>query len=68
MDVRTNEIAYIIGYFRDRKKVPDPFSSYGWASKEFLLEEIKQFYPKEEQEKYGVIGIRMELLNLESVI
>lgn len=34
---------------------------FGGSSKEFLLEEIGQFYPKEEQGKYGVVGIRMEL-------
>lgn len=34
---------------------------FGGNSKEFLLEEISRFYPKEEQEKYGVIGIRIEL-------
>lgn len=35
---------------------------FGGSSKEFLLEEIEQFYPKEEQKTYGVIGIRMEIL------
>ncbi len=34
---------------------------FGGNSKEFLLEEISRFYPKEEQEKYGVVGIRIEL-------
>lgn len=34
---------------------------FGCDSKEFLLEEISQFYSKEEQEKYGVIGIKIEV-------
>lgn len=38
-----------------------PSEYFGWNSKEFLLEEINRFYPKEEQEKYGVVGIRIEL-------
>ncbi len=33
---------------------------FGGDSKEFLLKEICRFYPKEEQEKYGVVGIRIE--------
>lgn len=32
-------------------------------SKEELLKVLEEFYSKEEQEKYGVIGIRIELLN-----
>lgn len=38
-----------------------PSEYFGGNSKEFLLEEISRFYPKEEQEKYGVVGIRIEL-------
>lgn len=38
-----------------------PPEYFGGTSKEFLLTEISQFYPKEEQEKYGVVGIRIEL-------
>lgn len=38
-----------------------PSEYFGGASKEFLLEEISQFYPREEQEKYGVVGIRIQL-------
>ncbi len=35
---------------------------FGGSSREFLLEEVGMFYPKEEQEKHGVVGIRVEVL------
>lgn len=38
-----------------------PPEYFGGDSKEFLLEEISRFYPKEEQEKYGVVGIKIEI-------
>jgi ASC-1-like (ASCH) protein len=38
-----------------------PSEYFGGDSKEFLLEEISRFYPKEEQEKYGVVGIKIEI-------
>jgi len=38
-----------------------PTEYFGRDSKESLLEEINQFYSKEEQEKYGVVGIRIVL-------
>lgn len=38
-----------------------PSDYFGGDSKEFLLDEICKFYPKEEQDKYGVIGIKIEL-------
>ncbi len=38
-----------------------PPECFGGTSKEFLIEEICQFYSEEEQEKYGVIGIKIEL-------
>lgn len=31
-------------------------------TKEELISVLEQFYPKEEQEKYGVLGIRIELM------
>jgi len=31
-------------------------------SKEELLATLEQFYPKEKQQKYGVLGIRIELI------
>lgn len=39
-----------------------PPLSFGGTSKEALLEEIEIFYSKEDQSKYGVIGIKIELL------
>ena len=38
-----------------------PSEYFGGDSKEFLIEEISRFYPKEEQQKYGVVGIWIEL-------
>lgn len=40
------------------------FSSlhFGGASKEELLKEIETFYAKDEQNKYGVVGIKVELM------
>lgn len=40
-----------------------PPENFGGSSKEFLIDEISQFYPKEDQEKYGVVGIKIELLH-----
>ena len=31
-------------------------------TKEELITVLEQFYPKEKQEQYGVLGIRIELL------
>ena len=28
-----------------------------------LIKDLEKFYPKEEQKKYGVIGIKIELIN-----
>lgn len=36
---------------------------FGEGSKEFLLNQIKQFYSDEDEQKYGVVGIRLELLD-----
>lgn len=38
-----------------------PPEYFGGTSREFLIEEISQFYPKEQQSKYGVVGIKIEL-------
>lgn len=38
-----------------------PPEYFGGTSKEFLLEEIGRFYSEEEQRKYGVVGIKIEL-------
>ena len=39
-----------------------PPKYFGGSSKEELLAEVEKFYPKEEQEKYGVIGIKLSLV------
>ena len=38
-------------------------SLFGGESREFLLNEIKQFYPDEDEQKYGVVGIRIEVID-----
>jgi len=35
---------------------------FGEESRDFLLNQIKQFYSDEDEQKYGVVGIRIELL------
>jgi ASC-1-like (ASCH) protein len=40
----------------------DP-SLFGETSKEFLLDQIKQFYSEEDEQKYGVVGIRIEVID-----
>ncbi len=39
-----------------------PPSYFGGESKEGLIEEIEKFYSKEEQEKLGVVGIKIQLV------
>jgi len=39
-----------------------PAENFGLPSKESLLTQIEQFYPIEEQQKYGVLGIKIKLL------
>jgi ASC-1-like (ASCH) protein len=36
-------------------------AKFGGESKEWLLNQISEFYPKQEQEKFGVIGIEIIL-------
>ena len=38
-------------------------SLFGEESRDFLLNQIKQFYSDEDEQKYGVIGIRLELID-----
>lgn len=38
-----------------------PSEYFGGASRDVLLEEIGLFYSKEEQEKYGVMGIKIKI-------
>ena len=33
---------------------------FGGESRELLLNQIKQFYSDEDEQKYGVVGIRIE--------
>lgn len=40
----------------------DP-SLFGEESKDFLLNQIKQFYSDEDEQKYGVVGIRLQILD-----
>lgn len=35
---------------------------FGLPTKEALLAQIEQFYPSEEQQKYGVLGIKIKVL------
>ena len=36
---------------------------FGGSDRDFLLKEIKQFYSDEDEQKYGVVGIRLELID-----
>ena len=38
-------------------------SLFGGESSESLLEEIKRFYSDEEEAKYGVVGVRIEMID-----
>lgn len=40
-----------------------PISYFGGNSKKKLLDEIHQFYLAEEEEKFGVIGIKFEIVD-----
>jgi ASC-1-like (ASCH) protein len=39
-----------------------PSEVFGFSTKEELLKQIQQFYPPEEQQKHGVLGIKIKLL------
>lgn len=45
--------------FKDLFADHDP-TLFGGESREFLLNQIKQFYSDEDEQKYGVVGIRIE--------
>jgi ASC-1-like (ASCH) protein len=47
--------------FRDLFKDHDP-ALFGGESREFLLNQIKQFYSDADEATYGVLGIRLELI------
>jgi ASC-1-like (ASCH) protein len=36
---------------------------FGGAGRELLLNQIKQFYSDEDEHKYGVVGIRLEVID-----
>ncbi len=36
---------------------------FGGESRDFLLNQIKQFYSDEDEQKYGVVGIRIEVID-----
>jgi len=38
-------------------------SLFGEESRDFLLNQIKQFYSNNDEQKYGVVGIRLQLLD-----
>lgn len=38
-------------------------SLFGEESRDFLLSQIKQFYSDDDEVKYGVVGIRIELID-----
>lgn len=38
-------------------------SLFGEENRDFLLNQIKQFYSDEDEQKYGVVGIRLQLLD-----
>ncbi|MDD5721202.1 MAG: ASCH domain-containing protein [Candidatus Pacebacteria bacterium] len=38
-----------------------PVEYFGGISKKFLIREIKRFYSNEDEKKYGVVGIKIEL-------
>ncbi len=48
--------------FKDLFADHDP-SLFGGESREFLLSQIKQFYSDEDEQKYGVVGIRIALVD-----
>ena len=36
---------------------------FGEESRDFLLNQIKSFYSDEDEQKYGVVGVRLELID-----
>ena len=56
----TTEVKGLLRYqtFKELFADHDP-SLFGENSRDFLLNQIKQFYSDEDEQKYGVIGIRL---------
>lgn len=58
----TTEVKGLLRYqtFKELFADHDP-SLFGEDSRDFLLTQIKQFYFDEDEQKYGVVGIRIQL-------
>lgn len=48
--------------FRELFADHDP-ALFGEESRDFLLTQIKSFYSDEDEQKYGVVGVRLELID-----
>ena len=49
-------------FFKDLFQDHEP-SLFGGESRDFLLKQIKQFYSDEDEQKYGVVGVRIEVID-----
>lgn len=60
----TTEVKGLLRYqtFKELFADHDPFL-FGEDSRDFLLTQIKQFYSDEDEQRYGVVGIRLQLLD-----
>lgn len=38
-----------------------PLKYFGGSSKESLIKEVRKFYPVDEEQQYGVVGIKLDL-------
>lgn len=60
----TTEVKGLLRYqtFKELFADHEP-SFFGEESRVFLLNQIKQFYSDDDEQKYGVVGIRLQLLD-----
>lgn len=59
----TTVVRGLLRYQTFRELFADHDSSlFGEESRDFLFSQIKQFYSDEDEQKYGVVGIRLQLL------
>ncbi len=60
----TTEVKGLLRYqtFKELFADHEP-SLFGEESRDFLLNQIKQFYSDNDEQKYGVVGIRLQLLD-----
>ena len=60
----TTKVTGLLRYstFKELFADHDP-ALFGEESREFLLDQISQFYPEDQQQQHGVIGIRLELID-----